>query len=1446
MRVIQPSRGLLCFVCAKPAHMVALASCVFVLLPLLMSPAIAQTVTSRSLITQPVDDSKLTRLIGNTYPLARVQFDRGPASSDLLLNRMVLVLKRSPAEETALESFMEGQQDNSSPNYHNWLTAAQFGTQFGPSDQDIQTITAWLNSHGLQVTKVSSGRVYLEFSGTVAQVSAAFHTEIHNYNVNGQAHLANASDPLIPTALTPAVTGVLSLHDFRKQSNYHVTGVFGRSPETGQIKSASPAFTEQCGINSSQQPVYCYPLGPYDFATIYNVSPLWNAASPINGSGVSIAIVARTNINVQDAAQFRNLFGLPANPPQIILDGPDPGIVSGDETEADLDVEWSGAVATAATIDLVVSQSTETSDGVDLSAAYIVDNDLAPVMSESYGECELGLGSAGNAFENNLWQQAAAEGITVFVSSGDSGAANCDSDDAVAPAPAQFGLQVNGLSSTPYNVSVGGTDFDEAFTASQYWNTTSNATTLQSAKSYIPETAWNSTCTNAIFGNPNLGFSANPETNCNNSQLSGYVVTIGGGGGASGCISPAGSSPSSCTGGYLKPAWQAGSGVPNDGVRDVPDVALFASNGFEGSFYMMCEADISNGSCSPTNFVGVGGTSASTPAFAGLLALVNQHTGARQGNANTVFYKLAANQPAASCNSSSGPGATCVFNDITSGTIAMPCARGSSNCTVSSQGDQYGVLSGYQTEVGYDQATGLGSVNANNLVLNWTGTGSASSSTALSLNGGQAVNITHGTPVPFSISVSPNSPEPTGNVTLFAAQSGASAGFAAFALNNGSASGTTNLLPGGASYNVRANYSGDSNYAPSTSSPITVTVNPEPSQTDLHVVTFNVSNGQVASSNASSIPYGTPYFLRADITNNSAQFCFNGTTGSFSYACPTGTVSLTDNSNPISGGSLGLNSQGYTELQGIELTGGTHLLKGNYSGDNSYLSSLGSDSITITPEATATSLNEGLKFAQIGSPITVSVLATALNAGVYSTAPTGSFSIMDGSTVVGTAPALGSGSVFVYDSPYTYADLLGNVTFTPAGPPGARSLTFSYSGDANYAGSVSPVATVNEVYSTTTSVSATPSSSSFGQNVVLSATITPSQSGGVAPNGTVTFTSSQDNALGTAAVVNGQAQLTTNDLFPPTTGIVATYSGDSNYGPSTGQTAVAISQQSTTTNASSSSPSAAIGANVTLTAQVVPTVTGAVAPTGTVKFTGNGGSNLGTVAISNGQAQQTLTFNQAGQQTIQASYSGDFNYLPSVGTFTQNIVATPDFSMSANPAALIVTIPGQSASTTITFNSYNGFTGSATLSSALVSGLPADTSCSFSPSVVTFTSGVTTVPVTMTVNTLAATADFLAPLRLRRQFPSNLLRIKLVLAISGAFVVLYFCARWRIRRLVLISAAFAAIAAASSCGGTTGGGGGGAAPPANPGTSAGNYPLVITVTINGDTHVITNVLLEVQ
>jgi len=606
-----------------------------------------------------INDKDTVVLRGNRHQHARPEIDAGATDNSLPMERMVLSLRLSPEKQAELDLLLDEQQDPASPNFHRWLTPEEFGERFGPSTDDIDAITGWLTSNGFAVEEVGKGRTWINFSGAVSNVERALHTKIRNYNVDGHLRHANATDPAIPRGLADLVTGVVSLHNFPRKSMR--TGVRALTAADRQ-----PAYTSG-GYHS---------LAPGDFATIYNVTPLYNAG--IDGTGQTIAIVGRTHPSSANWDTFRSTFGLPANSPIVRVNGADPGDQGEYENgEADLDVEWSGAVARNATIMFVTSKSTYTTDGVDLSAQYIVNNNLAPVMSTSFGACESQMGASENAFYNNLWKQAAAQGITSFVSSGDSGASGCDGGSDSSGS----GLGVNGLASTPYNVAVGGTQFDDA--SGSYWNS-ANGTNGGSAKSYIPEVAWNE--------------SANEYDGSDLWSTGGGASLI-----------------------YGKPSWQVSPGVPPDGKRDIPDVSLTAAGhvGYrvrtEEKWYIF------------------GGTSASSPAFAGLMALIVQKTGQRQGNANPRFYQLG--------NAQYSSGGAAVFHDTITGNNSVPG------------------VTGYYCTTGYDLATGLGSVDATALVNAFSPLNIAPAITSPT-----SVTLVTGVPTSFTV-VSTGNPVPSISMT---------------------------------------------------------------------------------------------------------------------------------------------------------------------------------------------------------------------------------------------------------------------------------------------------------------------------------------------------------------------------------------------------------------------------------------------------------------------------------------------------------------------------------------------------------------------------------------------------------------------------------------------------------------------------------------------------------
>jgi hypothetical protein len=975
----------------------------------------AQTQGVRARITEAIDETNLVRLRGNVHPLARAEFDQGVVADSQPMNRMLLLLQRSPEQQAALSKLMEEQLIKGSPNFHKWLTPEEFGEQFGPADEDIRTVTAWLGSHGFQGIKIGPGHIVIEFSGTSGNVRNAFHTEMHHYLVKGEAHTANATDPQIPAALAPVVAGIRSLHNFKPKSHLRSIGAFRRDRETGKIE---PLLTTQkgCGTTGSQP---CFALGPADFAKIYGIP------SVLDGNGQTIAIVGDSNINQIDFTSFHALFNLPGlSSPNVILDGPDPGI-NGDEGEADLDVEWSSAVAPKATIDFVVSEGTVSTFGFDLSALFIVENNLAPVMSMSFGVCEAALGTAGNSFYKTLWEQAAAQGITAMVSAGDGGSDGCN--DFNTATVATSGIGVSGATSTPFNVAVGGTDFDDVGKQSQFWNT-NNGPGLESALGYIPETTWNDSCAATA--------TAGSLTTCV-SPVDKTTLNIVAGSGGPSAVNP-------------KPTWQNGI-TPGDGARDIPDVSLFASVGSKSdSFYVVCQADsvqTASSSCSSSRsfeFLAVGGTSASSPAFAGIMALINQKTGQRQGNANAILYQLAKAENFSACNSSSQtnpsvpPPAACVFNDITKGNDSVPCAGGSPNCS-STTANTNGVLvdskkvPAFTTGTGYDLATGLGSVNVTNLANAWDTFETTLKPTATSVPTtvpASLVKLTHGTQVTFDITVVPSpaaAGTPSGEVSLLtdanpnpSSSPSSILGEGGASLSGGAAVITT-TLPGG-TYNISAHYAGDATFGESDSTKIPVTINPEQSQLRMGIVSFD-ANGNVTNTNATSVVYGSPYILRAEVAGTTTPACTpilftppnNSTQG-----CATGTVTVTDNgsSSAPNGGAFALNSLGHTENQPIQLVPGSHTLSATYSGDSSYTAPANPtiDNVSVTKATTATAVKASPTSITSGATVTLTATVTSTQfSGDAPGAPGGKLQATPVQFLNGTTPI--SGTVQLAPSP---------------------------------------------------------------------------------------------------------------------------------------------------------------------------------------------------------------------------------------------------------------------------------------------------------------------------------------------------------------------------------------------------------------------------------------------
>ncbi len=687
-----------------------------------VSATVSNAVAVPRLVTQRIDDTQTVRLPGNTRPEAILRNDRGRVDDGMRLEHMQLLLKRPAETQAALVRLIDALQDRSSPEYHHWLTAAQFGERFGPAADDVRAVTDWLTSHGFSVSGVQTSGMLIDFSGTAGAIRTAFHTEIHHLVVKGVAHIANMSDPKIPAALADLVQGVVSLHDFRPHTNF----------------KPRPAYTYSSGGSTYQAVV------PADLATIYNLNPLFSAG--ISGKGQTIVVIEDTNVySTTDWSTFRSTFGLSSYTSgsftQVHPTGSsscsNPGTVSGAESEAELDAEWASAAAPSAAIELASCADSSTTFGGLIALQNLLNGSSPPaIVSISYGECEAENGATANAAYNTTYEQAVTLGTSVFVSAGDEGAASCDAN----ATKSTHGIGVSGFASTPYNVAVGGTDFGDSYegTNSTYWSST-NSSTYGSALSYIPEIPWNDSCASQLLATAS-GYSTTYGSSgfCNSSTgEADYLTTASGSGGPSGCAtgspSKSGVVGGTCKG-YAKPSWQSLVGNPADKVRDIPDVSLFAANGVWGHYYVFCDSDTRDGGAkctgAPSGWSGAGGTSFASPILAAIQALVNEKQGAKQGNPNPTYYKLAATEygssGSSSCNSSNGNqvGSSCIFYDTTLGDMDVNCT-GSNNCYLPS--GKNGVLStsdssylkAYGTGTGWDFATGIGSVNAANLVNNW-------------------------------------------------------------------------------------------------------------------------------------------------------------------------------------------------------------------------------------------------------------------------------------------------------------------------------------------------------------------------------------------------------------------------------------------------------------------------------------------------------------------------------------------------------------------------------------------------------------------------------------------------------------------------------------------------------------------------------------------------------
>lgn len=839
----------------------------------LCAPAVAQTVqrgsrTAPPAIKEQVDSTRMVPLRGSVRADFTADRDMGPVEDEHPL-RLYMVLQRNPAQQAELDNLIERQQQPTAGEYHQWITPRQFGERFGVAAQDIVTISAWLESRGMHVESVMNDASFIDFSATARNVRETFGTQLHYFNAGGKEYPALVQDPMIPAALAPVVAGIEGLNKIPAHANHTRTKQASYDPTTHQWHTIEPADSNEA------KPLYTptsgeYDVTPQDFYTIYNVTPVFTSAK---GANANVAVIEESDIeygtvtnNVAtggDVATFRSLFGVNALAALTMhvyhgygtVGCNDPGIdpnENGEDGEASLDAEWASALAPAANL-IFMSCDQNVHEGIISSEMALIDNNISDTMSLSYGNSELNFTSADYSTLDTLYAQAATQGQSVLVSAGDSGS---DVKDQNTTAAATWGINVSAFASSPNVTAAGGTDFADTYDSvmggpaqSTYWSAT-NTSSFGDALGYVPETAWNDSCASSIL-TAYEGYTGAGFCNAGKGFTTGDVV--GGSGGFSTH--------------YAVPSYQSGITGYSGTMRAQPDISSFASNGFWNHVLISCDSHVAATACDSTlsTFAESGGTSYVAPQLAGIFALLVSYTGSRQGMLNPALYALAKAQftnaaTKSSCYSNgttsnsgvtvSRPISSCIFNDVTSSNNDVPCAAGATSCYVGSGSVGMLSLSGasalkvaYPSTPGYDEVTGIGTLNVSNLFTNWnkafTSTTKVSASLT-SLTSAQSTSltatVTTGTPTDFT----GTAPGLAGTASFKAG----STSLGSCTLSGGtcsvSVSGAT--LAAGAN-SITATFAGSRSYPSSTSSAITVTV--------------TSSSAPVATLSATSLSFGS-------------------------------------------------------------------------------------------------------------------------------------------------------------------------------------------------------------------------------------------------------------------------------------------------------------------------------------------------------------------------------------------------------------------------------------------------------------------------------------------------------------------------------------------------------------------------------------------------------------
>ncbi|HEY6848829.1 MAG TPA: protease pro-enzyme activation domain-containing protein [Terracidiphilus sp.] len=674
-------------------------------------------------ISGEFNSNEQATLRNSLHPMAEKQFDAGRMPSDTKLGGITMIFTRSAEQETAVRTLMAEQQNPASPLYHQWLTPDQFAARFGMSDADLTKVKNWLEQQGFSIDQVARSKNAIHFSGSVRQVEQAFSTEMHYYKVQGTQHFAPSTELSVPTAIADTVLVVQNLDDFHPHSH----AVYRKN---ARVK---PSFTAAGSTNATNEQIF---FAPGDIYTAYNIQPLISAS--VTGAGQSITLVGQSAIQTSDIENFQNAAGLAVKDPQqyLVPNSGNSAVSAGDESESDIDLEWSGAMAPGATINFVFVGNSGNYSAFD-SILYAIDENIGTIISSSYGECEAALPLSTLASGTNLqtgleaaFEQAATQGQTVMAAAGDDGSTDCSGEN-ISTAQDEA-LAVDYPASSANVTAMGGTEINQTNASYEtvglgYWQSDPGTTNIvTSVLQYIPEQVWNDDAESIADGGTSLS---------------------AGGGGASAL--------------FPKPSYQTGvPGIPMDGKRDVPDLALYASAFNPG--YLFCSSDTTafeqgqETSCTSGfqdsatgDFTAAGGTSFNGPIFSGILALINQKQNytAGQGLINPTLYTLASNSTTYAS----------AFHDVTVGN--NDCLGGSEFCSGTP---------GFSAGVGYDQATGLGSIDAANLVAAWPANSSTApvllptTTTITAANSAPNVNVSDS----FTITVASTSGTPTGTVNL--------------------------------------------------------------------------------------------------------------------------------------------------------------------------------------------------------------------------------------------------------------------------------------------------------------------------------------------------------------------------------------------------------------------------------------------------------------------------------------------------------------------------------------------------------------------------------------------------------------------------------------------------------------------------------------------------------